>query len=84
MILRESPTLTSLGQHVLTPLPDGGLNINSFFDVFFELSLDGSPFVTADGPVRLDIIDIVPEPGTASVLGAAVLGLGFTRRRYRA
>jgi hypothetical protein len=82
-IIRESPTLASLGRHVLTPLPDGGLHIGSFFDVFFELSLDGGPFVPADGPMRLDITAIVPEPVTMTLLGTAIAALSVARRRYR-
>ena len=87
-IIRESPTLVSPGQHTLTPLPDGGVLIDSFFDVFFELSLDGGPFVPANSPVRLDITDIVPEPATVVMLGIAIAGLstvtGCRQRRENA
>ena len=37
--LRESPTLASTGQMTVTPTP-GGYHIDSFFDVFTELSID--------------------------------------------
>ena len=39
-IIRESPTLSSLGKSDITPV-QGGFAINSFFDIFTELSLDG-------------------------------------------
>ena len=47
IMIRESPTLASVGQHTLHPMPgtpsmpDGMLFIDSFFDVFTELSIDG-------------------------------------------
>ncbi|MEY2409114.1 MAG: hypothetical protein QOF48_1784 [Verrucomicrobiota bacterium] len=54
VMLRESPTLSSLGKHVIRTI-DGGFRIGSFFDVFLELSVDGgqtwSPALT---PVRVD------------------------------
>ena len=40
MRLRESPTLQSLGKTAISPRPDGGFVIHSFFDVFTEVSLD--------------------------------------------
>jgi hypothetical protein len=87
-ILRESPTLASLGQHVLTPLPDGSLHIDSYVDVFLELSLDGGPFVPADGPVRLDILAVVPEASQVLALGTLtmvpLLSAWWRRRRARA
>jgi hypothetical protein len=81
--LRESPTLASLGQHMLTDLPDGGLHIDSFFDIFWELSLDGDPFTPAEGPVRLGITTIVPEPASAILLGMASMTITFCGRRRR-
>jgi hypothetical protein len=40
MRLRESPTLPSKGRTSLRALPDGQFLVDSFFDVFTELSLD--------------------------------------------
>lgn len=71
--IRESPTLPSLGSHSITPLPDGRSLINSFFDVFLELSIDDGPFMPAEGSVRLELTEIVPEP--ASLLLACLAGL---------
>ena len=39
--IRESPTLPSIGTTTLTLQPDGQYRIDSFFDVFTEMSLDG-------------------------------------------
>src|SRR6185295_11164690 len=59
-MIRESPTLQSLGATNTTPV-GGQFLINSFFDVFTELSLDGGqswmPSTTGPGHVTL-----VPEP----------------------
>jgi hypothetical protein len=82
-LIRESPTLQSLGQHSVTPVGDGTFLIDSFFDVFTELSLDGgSTFMPASSSFRLNL-ESVPEPATvlSAALGAA--GLGFVVRRKR-
>ncbi len=41
MRLRESPTLASTGKTAISPAPGGGFIIDSFFDVFTELSMNG-------------------------------------------
>jgi len=41
MRIRESPTLPSSGKTAMSPAPGGGFVIDSFFDVFTELSTDG-------------------------------------------
>ncbi len=75
IVVRESPTLPSPGQIVVTDLPNGTFQIDSFFDVFTEISVDGGSFVPAEGPMRLVMDAALPEPATASLtaLGAAVL-----------
>ncbi len=40
LLLRESPTLTSTGTNTYTPVTSG-YSIDSFFDVFLEISTDG-------------------------------------------
>jgi len=40
-MIRESPTLASVGQTTIESLGGGNFRIDSFFDVFFELSLNG-------------------------------------------
>jgi hypothetical protein len=42
--LRESPTLSSLGVTDITDLGGGLYQIDSFFDVYTELSVDGGPW----------------------------------------
>lgn len=40
VLFRESPTLSSIGTNTYTPV-ESGYNIDSFFDVFLEISTDG-------------------------------------------
>ena len=47
VLLRESPTLASMGRLSITPHPTGGNQLDSFFDIFTELSLDGGQTWTA-------------------------------------
>ena len=53
--ISESPVLPSSGQVTLVRLPEGQFAVDSFFDVFTELSIDGSLPVPADGPTEMDI-----------------------------
>lgn len=55
--------------------------INSFFDVFTELSIDSGAFVP--GPERTLTLSSAPEPGTMALLGAAAL-LGMFGLRLKA
>lgn len=53
--VRESPTMASTGQTTIQDLGGGTFRIDSFFDVFFELSLDGGVtwIPESNGPGRL-------------------------------
>lgn len=78
VMIRESPTLQSLGHTTLAPIGGGLFHIDSFFDVFTELSVDGGQSWTpsSSGPARLNI---TPAPGAAALLGLG--GLVAARRR---
>ncbi|MBI3683395.1 MAG: PEP-CTERM sorting domain-containing protein [Acidobacteria bacterium] len=82
--IRESPTLASRGQTTITDIGGGLFAIDSFFDVFTELSLDGGltwvPQLNGPTQVLLD----TPEPATVvlSLLGLAAVWAG--RRRLAA
>ncbi|MBX7209617.1 MAG: choice-of-anchor D domain-containing protein [Verrucomicrobiaceae bacterium] len=41
IMIRESPTLQSTGQHTIRQVPSGNYYVSSFFDVFTEISADG-------------------------------------------
>jgi len=81
-LLRESPTLASLGHLTIEPASargsGGGYIIESFFDVFFELSTDGGQnWTPAVSSVRLTG---VPTPGP---LFAFAMAGAFAARRRR-
>lgn len=79
-MLRESPTLVSGGGTTMTDLGGGFYAADSFFDVFFEISLDGGQtWAPADGSLR--VTTVTPEPATLSLLGIGALGLLARRRR---
>jgi hypothetical protein len=55
VMIRESPTLQSLGRHTLRNSPQGFL-VSSFFDVFLELSTDGgATWVPASRSIRVQV-----------------------------
>lgn len=75
--MRESPTMASTGQAAITDIGGGMYHIDSFFDIWTELSLDGGQsWMPASGSQR---IELVPEPGTVAALGLGMLAL--LRRR---
>jgi hypothetical protein len=78
-MIRESPTLQSLGQTKITDIGGGLFHIDSFFDVFTELSVDGgSSWIPSQGAAH---VNLVPEPATVALLGLGLLGLIARRRR---
>jgi hypothetical protein len=78
--IRESPTLPSMGQTSIQPAGGGMYVIDSFFDVFTELSLDGGQtWIPSDGSTH---VDLVPEPASILMAAMALIGAtGFGRRR---
>ena len=74
--VRESPTLASTGQTTITDIGGGLFRIDSFFDVFTELSIDdGQTFTRSASSTHVELVP-VPEPGSLflMVLGLAALG----------
>ena len=78
-MVRESPTLPSLGVTTVTDIGGGLFQIDSFFDVFTELSIDGGQtwMPSTNGPAHVDLVS--PTPGAATMLGLG--GLLAARRR---
>ena len=69
--IRESPTLRSLGRTSIDDIGGGMFRIDSFFDVFTELSIDdGASWTPSDGSTRMTL---VPEPGTTLLLLSGML-----------
>jgi hypothetical protein len=81
VLLRESPTLASPGQTTISDIGGGNFRIDSFFDVFTELSLDnGATWIPSTGSTRLSVSS-VPEPSSLTIFGLGLLGLFATRIR---
>lgn len=79
IMIRESPTIPSLGQTTITNIGGGNFRIDSFFDVFTELSIDGGQTWIPDsqGPTH---VTLMPAPGAGVLLGLGAL-VGLRRRR---
>ncbi len=76
IIVRLAPGQPSLGEIQATDLPDGTFRIDSFFDVFTEISIDGDPFVPATSPMRVELQgNALPEPASIALLGLGVTAL---------
>ena len=82
IIIREDPYRASTGSTDITDIGGGLYHIDSFFDVFTELSNDGgNSWIACDYSTRLFL---VPEPGTLVMLGMASLSLlAYAWRRRR-
>ena len=79
IMLRESPTKQSMGQTTIDDLGGGLYHIDSFFDVFAEVSPDGGDsWIAASESVH---IELIPEPVTLGLL--LVSGLAMLRRRRK-
>ena len=69
--LRESPTLPSPGRITRTDLGGGQYRIDSFFDVFTELSLDGGQtWFPSNQQLHITTVTHEPTPARASTWGA--------------
>jgi len=78
------PNMLTLGMTSITPeTGPGAFHIDSFFDIFTEISIDGSPFTPSTGSTRVTL-QTIPEP-SALVTGAiaATVGLAYTGWRRR-
>ena len=76
--LQESPSLASTGVHIIESRPDGRWEVDSFFDIFFDLTVGGGPVVAASGPQRMTL---VPEPATMSLLGIGGIAALIRRKK---
>jgi hypothetical protein len=80
VMVRESPTRPSLGKTSITDIGGGLYHIDSFFDVFTELSVDGGQTWMPDssGPAR---VNLFPEPSIALSMSLGMLLLAARKRR---
>lgn len=83
LMIRESPTLASMGTTTIQYI-GGPYHIDSFFDVFTELSIDGGQTWTP-GNAQLHLVGDVPEPSGAALalVGIVVIGWPAARRAGR-
>ena len=92
VMIRESPTKQSLGKTSITDIgppgpggpPDAGYHIDSFFDVFTELSLDGGMTWIPKSGLRGTRVNLggVPEPTSVILFALGLVGAaGFVGRR---
>ena len=87
IFIRESPSRPSFGQTLVTDLGSGNYQIDSFFDIFTEISLDGIQWVpdnnqTTGAHFQSQSFNAeVPEPSTMLLVSAAGLIL-LVRRRH--
>jgi len=71
VLVRESPTQSSNGETSVTDNGNGQYRIESFFDVFTELSLDnGQTWVAAESDER---VTLMPEPASLAALATGSL-----------
>lgn len=79
--LRESSLLASMGEESFIPTANPNeWAVDSFFDVFAEISLEGGGYIPSGSPIYLGY---VPEPGTLGMAIAMVLAAAGRRRRTR-
>ena len=71
VMIRESPTLASTGQTTIRPIAGGLYAIDSFFDIFTELSIDGGQTwaPSESGAGRMELSPSVPTPVRAFTWG---------------
>ncbi len=77
-------SMTSSGTTSITPLAQagGGFTIDSFFDVFVDLTLDTPvPLHATRGPIEAGAGVAVPEPASLTIFATALLALAARRRR---
>lgn len=88
-MIRESPTRQSTGLTAIADIGGGLFQIDSFFDVFTELSVDGGATWMAGsdsvgGPPAPGHVTLQPLPEPGTLLWGAAMGLAVACRRVRA
>jgi len=86
LTLALGSTTPSTGMASIEAIPEDLFRIDSFFDIFVQLSLDSVPPLNATrGPIHAELVPAgVPEPSVVTLLAAALLGLVGVQWRRRA
>lgn len=72
----------SKGITIFTELGGDMYQVDSFFDVFAEISIDGgTTWIKGDGPGRMVAQAAVPEPSSLLLLGLGLLPLAYRRKK---
>lgn len=88
--IRESPSLPSLGQNTITDLGNGIFQVDSFFDAYLEISIDGNSngisteaglFEPLPLPGTVHTVLITPEPASMALMMIGLLVLAPSRRK---
>jgi hypothetical protein len=81
VMIRESPTRQSLGKTTVMPMGPGMWSIDSFFDVFTDVSFDGGQ--TWHESLTSGRVTLVPEPASLALFGLGFVALFGRRSRLR-
>lgn len=83
VFLRESPTKASLGQTTIADIGGGLYSIDSFFDLYLEISYDGGQnWLPQIGGTTHVELQPVPLPAAAWLFGSMLMGfLGLQKRK---
>jgi hypothetical protein len=83
LLLREAPSTASTGVTTIEGLGggplDGPFSIDSFFDIFFELDINNTGFISAESSVRVVLTPGLPTacPEAGATLTLLLLASGF-------
>jgi hypothetical protein len=81
-VIDPDPATPSTGQTSIQPRGGDrdGFLINSFFDVFVDITLEGTGLTTGRGPIP--VVAGAPEPAGLALIAIPLLALGALRRRW--